>query len=163
VLLQPPWSSRQEAWGSRLHVNLHGLRVNSIGDYDQLVVARGNRVRHVEVSMSELFSHGHGHRGMVVGPAEMDLVGMPQADKRIVASHLGVITVPVGLREAVQLPSAQPVGMSAAQDLGNVRNMRAPMVVRGSARSIHFDARSAVGIEHLATIPQRVLAEVGIK
>lgn len=75
---------------------------------------------------------------------------MPQADKRIVGSHLRVITVAVGLREAVQLPSAQAVGIAAAQDLGKVRNMRAPVVVRGSARSIYFDVRSAVGIEHLA-------------
>lgn len=56
------FSSRQGVCGSRLHVNLHGLRVDSIGDYDQLVVARGYRARHVEVSLSELFSCGHGHR-----------------------------------------------------------------------------------------------------
>jgi hypothetical protein len=77
--------------GSRLHVNLHGLRVDSIGDNDQLVVARGNRVRHVEMSMIELFSRGHGHRDVRSAVGIEHVAGGQEQESAVEGERIGSV------------------------------------------------------------------------
>ena len=60
---------------------------------------------------------------MVIGPAEVDLVTVPQADERIVAGHLRIVAISARLRHTVQLASTDAVGVSAAQSSGNVGNV----------------------------------------
>ena len=69
-----------------------------------------NGVGYVEVGMNHFFPGGHGHRGMVVGPAEVHLVAVLQADERIVGGHLRIVAVSVRLRHTVQLPPTEAVG-----------------------------------------------------
>jgi hypothetical protein len=54
---------------------------------------------------------------MVECPAEEDFLaaGALETNQWIIRSHLGIITVTVRLREAVQLPAAKLVRMSAMQ------------------------------------------------
>src|SRR5215468_9772705 len=99
--------------------------------------------------MNHLFPGGHGHRGMVVGTAEVDLVAVLQADQRIVGGHLRIVAVSVRLRHTVQLASPEAIGVSAAQSFGNVGNVRTPMAVRRSGWSKDLKVGSAVGVEHL--------------
>ena len=111
-----------------------------------------NRLRDVEVCVMGLLPRGHGHCGMVEGPAEMDLLvaTVPQPDKRIVGGHLRIVTVAVRLRQAVQLTSAKPIRVSAMQHLGNVRDGRAPVMVGRSGGSKDLEVRGAIGVQHLA-------------
>src|SRR5215469_18815388 len=120
--------------------------MDAIRDDHEFVVTNRNGVGYVKVGVNHLFPGGHGHRGMVIGPAEVDLVTVLQANERIVRGHLRIVAVSVRLRHTVQLASTEAVGVSAAQSFGNVGNVRTPMAVRRSGWTENLKVGSTVGV-----------------
>jgi hypothetical protein len=116
----------------------------------------------MEMRVVDLLSRGHGHRRMVECPAEVDrfAAGALESDERIVGGHLRIITVPVRLRQPVQLSPAKPIRLSMAQYFRHVGDVRAPVRVWRSARCVYLQVRRAVGVQHLASGQQQQAAIV---
>jgi hypothetical protein len=102
--------------------------------------------------VNDFLSSGHRHGGVVKRPTEVHLLvaDMLEADQRIIRGHLSIVAVPVRLREAIQLASAEAIGAPMPKHLRHMGYMRAPVVMGGSLGSKDFKVRR----DALSSMPQ---------
>lgn len=120
-------------------------------------------MRYVEAGVNELVSRGHCHGGVVKGSAKINILATDtlELDQWVIRGHLRVIAVAVRLRQAIQLTSAETMGVTVAKRLGYMGNMRAPMVVGRTLGREDLEVRGTVRVKHLACRQQQQAAIVG--